>query len=114
MNATQKSYAWNILDARHCHDSYLFYSQEDEDEDEHGTGETTSAGLGKKRAQVAGFIKAAYRHFKDLFVTPAPSASHNILDCPAPLSLKMLYDINESWLRPPPPQGSDKIGQWKT
>ena len=26
----------------------------------------------------------------------------------------MLYDINESWLRPPPPQGSDKIGLWKT
>ena len=101
INATQV-FLHDILDVRQNMTVFSLFSQEDED-DENGTGDPPSAGFGKKRAQVAGFIKAAYRYFKDLFTTPAPSASHDILDCTAPLSVKMLYDINESWLRPPPP-----------
>ena len=91
---------------------FSLFSQEDEDEEE-STGDPPSAVFGKKRAQVTGFIKAAYRYFKNLFSTPAPSASHDILDTAAPLSVKLVYDINEGWLRPPPPIGSDKIGLWK-
>ena len=69
--------------------------------------------FGKRKAQVTGFIKNAFRYFRSLFSTPDPTASHDILDTTPPLSVKLVYNINEGWLCPPPTFGPEKIGLWK-
>ena len=70
--------------------------------------------FGKRKSQVTSLINLSYRHFRRLLVTPESSSTHDVLDTPPPVSVKLKYNIEEGWLRPPPSFGSDKIGLWKT